>query len=62
MCRKYKEDCAFHTINASQVMPDVIRRLWAPLTADIQYKHISTVCFLDPTRMGSTPQKKISLY
>lgn len=43
-------------------MPDVIRRLWAPLTADIQYKHISTVCFLDPTRMGSTPQKKISLY
>lgn len=61
MCRKYKQDCAFGRINASQIVQDVILRLWSPLTADLKYKHTSTACFLEHTRMGSTPQKKISL-
>lgn len=61
MCRKYKEDCALRTPNASQIVPDVILRLWASLTADLQYKHTSAVCILDHTGVGSTPQKKTSL-
>lgn len=29
--QKYKEDCAFRRISASQIVQDVILRLWSPL-------------------------------
>lgn len=61
MCRKYKQDCAFCRINASQIVQDDILRLRSPLTADLKYKHRSTASFLEYTTMGSTPQKKTSL-